>query len=133
MQASVARLYAHILNFFLSALKWYKDNRVVHAFKAVFQPWDLRFQHEYEAIAAESQQIGRLADVAMKAEVRDMRLEFVQGSGHWESVRQEMNELKRENQRLANLFQTKFGSMEDSLFRKWPFFFNTSFCATCLE
>jgi len=49
--------------------------------------------------------------------VRDMRLEFVQGSGHWESVRQEMNELKRENQRLANLFQTKFGSMEDSLFR----------------
>jgi hypothetical protein len=123
MQTSVARLYAHILNFFLSALKWYTDKRAVHAFKAVFQPWDLRFQHEYDAIAAESQQIGRLTDVAMKAEVRDTRLGVVRGSEHWESVRQELNELKIENQRLANMFQTKFGYMEDSLSRKCSFLF----------
>ncbi|PVH93014.1 hypothetical protein DM02DRAFT_542371, partial [Periconia macrospinosa] len=34
MQTSVARLYAHILNFFLEALKWYKDSRAMHALKA---------------------------------------------------------------------------------------------------
>jgi len=119
MQTSVARLYAHILNFFLSSLKWYKDNRAVHALKSIFQPWDLKFRPEYEAIAAEAQQIRRLADVAMKAEVRDTRLEVVQGTRHWELVKQEMNDLKVENQRLVNLFQAKFGMLEDSMLRKW--------------
>ena len=119
MQTSVARLYAHILNFFLSALKWYKDNCGVHALKSVFQPWDLKFRHEYDAIATEAQQIRRLADVALKAEVRDTRLEVVQGTKHWELVRQEMNELKVENQRLASLVQDKFGMMEDSILCEW--------------
>lgn len=121
MQASVARIYVHILNFFLCALKWYKDKRTVHAIKAVFQPWDLKFRQEYEAIAAESQQIGRLADVAMKSEVRDMRLEVVHGSEHWQWMRQEMAELKRENQRLTHSLQTRIGNMEDSLLRKWHY------------
>jgi hypothetical protein len=119
MQLSVARLYTHILNFFLSSLKWYEDNRAVHAIKAIFQPWELRFKNEFEAIAAESQQIRQLADVAMKAEVRDTRLEVVQGnvqgSRHWELVREEMRELRGENARLASLLQSKFGSIESSM------------------
>lgn len=119
MQTSVARLYAHIVNFFLSALKWYKDSRAVHALKSIFQPWDLKFRHEYEAIAAEAQQIGLLADAALKAEVRDTRLEVVQGTRHWELVRQEMNELRVENQRMASLVQAKFGMMEDSMLCEW--------------
>jgi hypothetical protein len=64
---------------------------------------------------AESQQVGRLADVALKAEVRDTRLQVVQGTRHWELVRQEMNELKMENQQLAQLFETKFGMVEKSI------------------
>lgn len=115
MQTSVARLYAHILNFLLSSLKWYNDSRTVHAFKSIFQPWDLKFKQDYEAIAAEAQQVGRLADVALKAEVRDTRLEVVQGTRHWELVRQEINQLKVENERLASLLQAKFGIMEDSI------------------
>lgn len=115
MQTSVARLYAHILNFFVSSLEWYKDHWIVHAFKSIVQPWDLKFRHEYEAIVAESTQIRRLADVAMKAEVRDTRLELVQGTKHWALVKEEMTELRAENQRLANLFQTKLGMMEDSM------------------
>ncbi|KAL9063201.1 MAG: hypothetical protein Q9157_008355, partial [Trypethelium eluteriae] len=75
MQDSVARLYAQILHFLLSALKWYHDSRTVHALKSLFQPWDLKFRPEYEAVAAAAQQVGRLADVALKAEVRDTRLE----------------------------------------------------------
>lgn len=119
MQTSVARLFAHVLNFFLSALKWYKDSRALHALKSILQPWDLKFRHDYEAIAAEAQQIVRVADVALKAEVRDTRLEVVQGTRHWELVRQEINELKVENRRLASLFQAKFGMMEDSMHCKW--------------
>ncbi|KAL9046325.1 MAG: hypothetical protein Q9214_000813 [Letrouitia sp. 1 TL-2023] len=115
MQTCVARLYAHVLNFFLSSLKWYKDSRASHVLKSIFQPWDVKFRHEYEAIAAEAQQIGRLADVGLKAEVRDTRLEIAQGTRRWESVRQEMNDLKAENRRLATMFTTHFGAMENSI------------------
>ncbi|KAF2103667.1 hypothetical protein NA57DRAFT_8357, partial [Rhizodiscina lignyota] len=79
MQTSVARLYAHILIFFVSALKWYKDSRLVHAIKSILQPWDMKFRTQYEAIAAETQQVRRLAEVALNVEVRDTRLEVLQG------------------------------------------------------
>ena len=88
----------------------------MHALKSVFQPWDLKFRHEYEAIAASAKQIRRLADVALKAEVRDTRLEVVQGMKHWEWLRQEMGDLRVENRQMASLLQTKFGIMEDSMY-----------------
>ena len=91
----------------------------MHALKSIFQPWDLKFRREYEAIEAEAQQIRRLADIALKAEVRSTRLEVVEGTRHWELVRQEMDELRIENQRLASLFQAKFGTMEDSMLCEW--------------
>ena len=119
MQISLARLYTHILDFFVSALEWYNDSRAAHALKSIFQPWDLKFRAKYEAIAAEAKQIQRLADVALKAELRDTRLEVMQGTRHWQSVRQELSELKLENQQLASLFQARFGVMEDSIVRKW--------------
>lgn len=115
MQVSVARIYACILNFFLSALKWYRDSRAVHAVKSIFQPWDLKFRPEYEAIAIESQQIKRLANVALKAEVRDTRLEVVQGTKHLEKLAQQNDELRRDNQRLADLFKMKFEMMESAM------------------
>lgn len=123
MQIAVARLYAHILNFFVSSLKWYKDNRALHAIKAIFQPWELKFQREYEAITAEAQQIRRLADVALKAEVRDTRLDVAQGKRHLELVIEEMRELRAENQRLADLFRVRFGRMEHSVNCECPLLF----------
>ncbi|KAL9579550.1 MAG: hypothetical protein Q9212_005050 [Teloschistes hypoglaucus] len=93
MQTAVARLYACILKFFLSALQWYRDSRAAHAFKAIFQPWDIRFRGEYEAVAATAQQVGRLADVALKAEVRDIMSEVLRGREDLESVKREMSEL----------------------------------------
>ncbi|KAL8961828.1 MAG: hypothetical protein Q9193_001671 [Seirophora villosa] len=68
MQNAVARLYACILRFFLSALQWYNDSRAAHALKSIFQPWDIRFRSEHEAVAAAAQQVERLADAALKAE-----------------------------------------------------------------
>lgn len=115
MQTAVARLYAQILNFMVSSLKWYTDSRAMHAIKSIFQPWDLKFRPEYEAIATEARQIRQLADVALKAEVRDTRLEVTQGTRHWELVGQEIRELRAENQRLTDLFQAKFARMEDSV------------------
>lgn len=118
MQTCVARLYSHIMNFFLSSLKWYEDSRATHAIKSIFQPWDLKFRPEYEAIAAEALQIRRLADVAMKAELRDTRLEVQQGTRHWELVQQEMSELRMENQRLNSYLQATFKSLENSMLCK---------------
>lgn len=126
MQNSVARLYAHILNFFLSSLKWYKDGRAMHALKSICQPWDLKFRPEYEAIACEAQQIRRLADIAMKAEVRDTRLGVEQGTRHWELVKQEISALKLENQKLKSLFQSRLDMMENSMICEYSAYLQNS-------
>ena len=90
----------------------------MHAVKSIFQPWDLKLRPEYEAIATESQQIRQLADVALKAEVRDTRLEVMQTTKHWQHMVQQMDELKGENRRLTHLFRTKFEMMESSMLCK---------------
>ena len=115
MQLSVARLYAHIPRIFLCSLKWYKSSRAVHAFKSVLQPWDLKFRQEFEAIASEAQQIRRLTDVAMKVEIRDTREEVVQGTKHMGMIRQELQVLRQENQKLQTLFQVRFDSVEGAM------------------
>lgn len=122
MQASVDRLYAYILNFFVEALKWYRDKRITHALKSIFQPWDLKFRQDYEAIASEALQIRHLASVAMKAEVRDTRLGVVQGTKELELVKQEVSELKVENQRLHGLLFSRLEKMENSMLCGWHFF-----------
>ncbi len=115
MQMAVARLYACILRFFLSALQWYSDSRATHALKSIFQPWDLRFKGEREAVAAAAQQVERLADVALKAEVRDTRLEVVRGSADREIIRRETSELKDEIRRLQELWMRNFQGLEGSI------------------
>lgn len=115
MQMAVARLYACILRFFLSALQWYSDSRATHALKSIFQPWDIRFKSEHEAVAAAAQQVERLADVALKAEVRDTRLEVVRGRADWEIIRREMSELRDENRRLHELWKGNFQGLEGSI------------------
>lgn len=116
MQAAVARLYASIMRFFLSALQWYNDSRATHAIKSIFQPWDIRFKGEHEAIAAAAQQVERLADVALKAEMRDTRLEVVKSREDWEVVRREMSELKEENRRWHQLWKDSIQEMQGSIF-----------------
>jgi hypothetical protein len=119
MQICVARLYAHILNFFISALRWYKDSRAMHALKSIFQPWDLKFKEQYEAIASEAKQVRRLADVALKAELRDTRLGVNEGTKQMEIVKREMFELRAQNQKLQDLFLARFGVMENSMMSKF--------------
>ncbi|KAL8638873.1 MAG: hypothetical protein Q9228_004011, partial [Teloschistes exilis] len=81
---------------------WYRDSRPAHAFKSIFQPWDIRFRGEYEAVAATAQQVGRLADVALKAEVRDIMSEVMRGRVDLKSVSRKISELQKENQRMES-------------------------------
>lgn len=115
MQNAVARLYACILRFFLSALQWYNDSRAAHALKSIFQPWDIRFRSEHEAVAAAAQQVERLANAALKAEVRVTRLEVVRGREDWEVMRREMGELRDDNRRLQELWKGSFQGLEGSI------------------
>ena len=115
MQMAVARLYACILRFFLSALQWYSDSRATHALKSIFQPWDIRFKGEREAVAAAAQQVERLADVALKAEVRDTRLEVVRGRADWDIIGREMSELRDENRRWHELWNENFQGLQGSI------------------
>ncbi|KAL8770710.1 MAG: hypothetical protein Q9194_005097 [Teloschistes cf. exilis] len=82
---------------------WYRDSRPAHAFKSIFQPWDIRFRGEYEAVATTAQQVGRLADVALKAEVRDIMSEVMRGRVDLKSVSRKISELQKENQRMERL------------------------------
>lgn len=70
------------MNLFLVSLEWNEDGRVRHAFKAVFQPWDLQFKEFFDTVTPEAQQTRRLADVAMKAELRSTRQGVEQGTRH---------------------------------------------------
>lgn len=119
MQESVARLYAYILQFFLDALTWYRNRRAVHAIKAIFQPWDLSFRKHFEAIAAESLQIGRLADTAAKAELRDTRLQVMQGARHCEDAKLEIQRLRQDNERLASIFEARIGYVDNFMHSKY--------------
>jgi len=87
--------------------------------KSVLQPWDLKFRTEYEAIASEAQHIRRLADVAMKAEVRDTRTEVGQSTIHLEIIRKELDGLRKENAKLQDMVQSQFEDMERSMVCKY--------------
>ena len=115
MQAAVAQLYVHVLTFLQAALKWYRDSRLVHAVKSVFQPWDLTFRDQYEAIAAASKRIRQMTDVASKAELRDTHLEVLQGKQYWTDAKTEVALLRLENQHLMDMLKTQFNDFNDKL------------------
>ena len=118
MQIAVARLYALVLSFFISALKWYHSSRAMHALKSILQPWELTFQHMCDAIGEAAENVRQLADAALKAEVRDTRVGMDEGRKEWEGLRREMGALRQENEMLTQIVRAGFSRVEESMSSK---------------
>lgn len=44
MKETVARLYAHIIQFVIHAVRWYKQGKFTHAWASTAKPWALSFK-----------------------------------------------------------------------------------------
>jgi hypothetical protein len=74
MQDAVAKLYASIIGFIESAIKWYKKGVFSKTISAIVNPYDLAFKDLVDDIAAHSRRVDELANDAQKAEIRDLHL-----------------------------------------------------------
>lgn len=90
----------------------------MHAIKSIVQPWALGFCETYENIAAEAEQVKRLADVATKVELRHTREEVVQGNKILELMQGEIAALRKENQQLQAIMVMKIVDMQESITRE---------------
>jgi hypothetical protein len=74
MQNAVAQLYASIIGFIESAIKWYKKGAFSKGISAIVNPYDLAFKDLVDDITAHSRRVDELANDAQKAEIRDLHL-----------------------------------------------------------
>ncbi|KAF2188503.1 hypothetical protein K469DRAFT_703077 [Zopfia rhizophila CBS 207.26] len=76
MKESVAQLYANIIKFIQSAIKWYKKGTLAKSISAVINPYDVAFKDILEEITACSRRVDELANAALKAEIRDQHIQI---------------------------------------------------------
>jgi len=74
MKDAIGRLYAHILLFFQSALKWYRAHPFQRAVRSIIKPYDLEYKETVEQIELCAQNVNEIASAANRAEIRDMHL-----------------------------------------------------------
>lgn len=74
MQNAVAQLYASIIGFTQSAIKWYKKGVFSKTISAIVNPYDLAFKDVVDDITVCSRRVDELANAAQKAEIRDLHI-----------------------------------------------------------
>lgn len=74
MTNAIANLYAQILKFCIKATKWYSRNSFMHMVAAVTKPWELEFASILAQIETHSNRVRNLANLALKAEIRDIHI-----------------------------------------------------------
>ena len=72
MKRLVATLYAHIVRFFIRAMDWYKEGKLLHILHSVTRPSALRFKDILEEVRDCSRRVDQLAISSAQAEQRDM-------------------------------------------------------------
>lgn len=83
----MARLYAHLLEFFLIANKWFKKNLFQRAVSSIVGPFELRYKPILAQIQRSFEAINEITSGANKAETRDLTITV-------EIMRQELGELR---------------------------------------
>jgi hypothetical protein len=75
MKIALSELYAKIIQFIQSAIKYYKSGRLAKSIAAVTKPFVLSFKPILEDITEASRRVDELANSALKAEIRDLHLQ----------------------------------------------------------
>ena len=115
MQATLARLYAHILRFLQQAMLWYRQGKLMHTVSAIVRPWVITYKEQLEAVTEASMCLDKLSDMATKAELRDTRLEVIEARKDWLDAKSELKVLQDDNRRLADLIQNGIGRLDQTI------------------
>ncbi|MCJ1394412.1 hypothetical protein MMC18_007290 [Xylographa bjoerkii] len=115
MQATLARLYAHILRFMQQALLWYRQSKLMHSVSAIVRPWAITYKEQLEAVTEASVRLDKLSDMASKAELRDTRLEVIGARKDWLDAKSELKVLQEDNRRLADMIQNGIGRLDQTI------------------
>jgi len=74
MQEAVSLVNAKILEFFLKAIQWYRQGKLMHSLSSIANPFKISFKPLVAEIAERSRRVDELANAALKAEMRDHHL-----------------------------------------------------------
>lgn len=78
MKTALSELYAKIIEFVQLAIKYYKSGRFSKSLAAITNPFNLKYKPVLDDIRESSRRIDELANVAHKAEFRDLHIEVKQ-------------------------------------------------------
>lgn len=115
MREAVARLFASILKFCRVAVQFYRDGRLKHSVKAIFQPWSLAFQDVYDELATQAERVKELAALAAKAELRDAHIEILESRRVSNQMSSEIITLKSTVQDLKVMLEQRMVAHGDQL------------------
>lgn len=105
MRDAVAQLYAHILRYFLKALKWYDKSRVGRIFGAILQPYEIGYEDTVEQIKYCVANIQNLANSKSQAEIRDLTVGFM-------CLRDNYSRLSHQTQEILEIVTCRFLNQE---------------------
>ena len=95
MTHGVAQLYAHIMAFFVRAIKWYSANKLRHVWDSLVMPVELSYADIISSIEVCTKDIESLAMAASWAEQRDMHLQFIKQSSRLEHLEDILLEMRQ--------------------------------------
>ena len=113
MQQAVAWVYASIMKFLYLSICFYKEGKVKHSIKAIFQPWALRFQDLYDELSDRSMRVKELASTAAKAELRDVHLDILDSRKVSDEMNSRIKTLHSTIEGLTALFEQKMSHQTD--------------------
>ncbi|OAL57159.1 hypothetical protein IQ07DRAFT_29630 [Pyrenochaeta sp. DS3sAY3a] len=76
MQEAISKLYAHLIQFLVRAMRWYQKGKVRRAVGAVFKPFALDFQEQLNEVNELSRSVDDIATTAAQAELRAVHEKF---------------------------------------------------------
>ncbi|ORX99892.1 hypothetical protein BCR34DRAFT_606474 [Clohesyomyces aquaticus] len=93
MMEAVAQLYAKVMEFMLETIKWYRQGKIGHAWAAISRPWSIGLKEHAVVIGEQARRVDKIASLAMKAEVRDTRIQVLEMQELLKSSQQQIYEL----------------------------------------
>ncbi|KAF5684325.1 Nacht domain-containing protein [Fusarium circinatum] len=77
MQEAVSMVYAKIIEFSITAIRWYKKNGFRRVISSIISPFSISFKDIIDEISERSRTVDQLANAANKAETRDVHTDLV--------------------------------------------------------
>ena len=74
IKQGIAQLYAHLMEFLVKAMKWYREGALKHIVHSITQPVGIRYKEILESIEDCSRNVDKWVIASAQAEMRDMHV-----------------------------------------------------------